>query len=92
MCPCKPWFISERWTKNDIKAHYNAGGLPEYMNFELVKPLWILFKYELCIVGEELIFLNGIPFAIHRTKSRKWIIHPSFIYDNAKKAFKFTTE
>jgi GMP synthase PP-ATPase subunit len=25
--------------KNDIKAHHNAGGLPEYMNFELVKPL-----------------------------------------------------
>ena len=68
--------------KNDIKAHHNAGGLPEYMNFELVKPLWILFKYELCIVGEELIFSNGIPFAIH----------PSFIYDNAKKVFKFTTE
>ena len=38
--------------KKDIKAHHNAGGLSEDMNYESVEPLWILFKDELCIVDE----------------------------------------
>ena len=40
-----------------IKAHHNAGGLPEDMNFELVEPVRILFKDEVRIVGKEL----GLP-------------------------------
>lgn len=34
-----------------IKAHHNAGGLPENMNFELVEPVRILFKDEVRVVG-----------------------------------------
>ncbi len=40
-----------------IKAHHNAGGLPEEMNFELVEPVRILFKDEVRVVGKEL----GLP-------------------------------
>ncbi|MCR5655221.1 MAG: glutamine-hydrolyzing GMP synthase [Lachnospiraceae bacterium] len=40
-----------------IKAHHNAGGLPDDMNFELVEPVRILFKDEVRIVGKEL----GLP-------------------------------
>ena len=40
-----------------IKAHHNAGGLPEDMNFELVEPVRILFKDEVRIFGKEL----GLP-------------------------------
>ena len=40
-----------------IKAHHNAGGLPEEMNFELVEPVKILFKDEVRVVGERL----GLP-------------------------------
>ncbi len=40
-----------------IKAHHNAGGLPEDMNFELVEPVRILFKDEVRVVGKEL----GLP-------------------------------
>ncbi len=40
-----------------IKAHHNAGGLPEDMTFELVEPVKILFKDEVRIVGERL----GLP-------------------------------
>ena len=35
--------------KKDIKAHHNAGGLSENMNFKLVEPVRILFKDEVCI-------------------------------------------
>ena len=38
--------------KKDIKAHHNAGGLSEDVNFKLVEPVRILFKDEVCIVGE----------------------------------------
>ena len=44
---------SEHW----IKAHHNAGGLPEDMNFALVEPVKILFKDEVRIVGKAL----GLP-------------------------------
>ncbi|MBO4636107.1 MAG: glutamine-hydrolyzing GMP synthase [Clostridiales bacterium] len=40
-----------------IKAHHNAGGLPEELNFELVEPVRILFKDEVRVVGKEL----GLP-------------------------------
>lgn len=44
-------------SEKGIKAHHNAGGLPEDMNFELVEPVKILFKDEVRVVGERL----GIP-------------------------------
>ncbi len=44
-------------SENGIKAHHNAGGLPEDMNFALVEPVKILFKDEVRIVGECL----GLP-------------------------------
>ena len=40
-----------------IKAHHNAGGLPEDLNFELVEPVRILFKDEVRMVGKTL----GLP-------------------------------
>jgi len=40
-----------------IKAHHNAGGLPEDMNFKLVEPVRVLFKDEVRVVGKEL----GLP-------------------------------
>lgn len=40
-----------------IKAHHNAGGLPEDMKFELVEPVKILFKDEVRVVGKAL----GLP-------------------------------
>ena len=40
-----------------IKAHHNAGGLPEDLAFELVEPVRILFKDEVRVVGKEL----GLP-------------------------------
>ncbi len=44
-------------SETGIKAHHNAGGLPEDLNFELVEPVRILFKDEVRIVGEAL----GLP-------------------------------
>ena len=44
-------------SEKGIKAHHNAGGLPEDMKFELVEPVKILFKDEVRIVGECL----GLP-------------------------------
>ncbi len=40
-----------------IKAHHNAGGLPDDLNFELVEPVKILFKDEVRVVGSAL----GLP-------------------------------
>ena len=40
-----------------IKAHHNAGGLPEDLDFELVEPVLILFKDEVRMVGSVL----GLP-------------------------------
>ena len=40
-----------------IKAHHNAGGLPEDLSFELVEPVRILFKDEVRVVGKAL----GLP-------------------------------
>lgn len=44
-------------SERGIKAHHNAGGLPEELNFELVEPVKILFKDEVRMVGERL----GLP-------------------------------
>ncbi|MBO4395679.1 MAG: glutamine-hydrolyzing GMP synthase [Eubacterium sp.] len=44
-------------SEKGIKAHHNAGGLPEDMKFELVEPVKILFKDEVRVVGECL----GLP-------------------------------
>ena len=44
-------------TEAGIKAHHNAGGLPEDLQFELVEPVRILFKDEVRVVGKEL----GLP-------------------------------
>ena len=44
-------------SETGIKAHHNAGGLPEDMSFELVEPIKILFKDEVRIIGKEL----GLP-------------------------------
>ena len=39
------------------KAHHNAGGLPEGLNFELVEPVKFLYKDEVRVVGKAL----GLP-------------------------------
>ncbi len=44
-------------SEEGIKAHHNAGGLPEDMNFDLVEPVRILFKDEVRVVGDQL----GLP-------------------------------
>jgi len=44
-------------SEDGIKAHHNAGGLPEDLNFELVEPVKILFKDEVRMVGDAL----GLP-------------------------------
>src|SRR5205823_14464989 len=36
-----------------IKSHHNVGGLPKSMKFELLEPLWALFKDEVREVGVE---------------------------------------
>ncbi len=45
-----------------IKAHHNAGGLPEDLKFELVEPVKILFKDEVRIVGKALGLPDGMVF------------------------------
>ena len=40
-----------------IKAHHNAGGLPEDLQFDLVEPVRVLFKDEVRVVGDQL----GLP-------------------------------
>ena len=44
-------------SERGIKAHHNAGGLPEDMKFELVEPVRPLFKDEVRVVGKQL----GLP-------------------------------
>ena len=44
-------------SEHGIKAHHNAGGLPEDLSFELVEPVRILFKDEVRVVGKTL----GLP-------------------------------
>ena len=44
-------------SEKGIKAHHNAGGLPEDLKFERVEPVRILFKDEVRVVGKAL----GLP-------------------------------
>ena len=44
-------------SEKGIKAHHNAGGLPEDLKFELVEPVRVLFKDEVRVVGKAL----GLP-------------------------------
>ncbi len=45
-----------------IKAHHNAGGLPEDLKFELVEPVRILFKDEVRVVGKALDLPDNMVF------------------------------
>ena len=45
-----------------IKAHHNAGGLPEDLQFELVEPVRILFKDEVRVVGKQLGLPDGMVY------------------------------
>lgn len=47
-------------SEGGIKAHHNAGGLPDDLQFELVEPVRILFKDEVRIIGAAL----GLPDAM----------------------------
>lgn len=49
-------------SEEGIKAHHNAGGLPEDMDFELVEPVRILFKDEVRVVGDELGLPHGMVY------------------------------
>ncbi|MBO4385209.1 MAG: glutamine-hydrolyzing GMP synthase [Clostridia bacterium] len=45
-----------------IKAHHNAGGLPEDLKFSLVEPVRILFKDEVRVVGKALGLPDGMVY------------------------------
>ena len=45
-----------------IKAHHNAGGLPDDLNFALVEPVRILFKDEVRVVGKALGLPDGMVY------------------------------
>lgn len=45
-------------TAKVVKSHHNVGGLPEDLKFELVEPLYYLFKDEVRACGTEL----GLPY------------------------------
>ena len=49
-------------SEGGIKAHHNAGGLPEDLKFELVEPVRILFKDEVRVVGHELGLPDGMVY------------------------------
>ena len=49
-------------SEKGIKAHHNAGGLPEDLNFELVEPVKILFKDEVRVVGKQLDLPDGMVY------------------------------
>ena len=49
-------------SEHGIKAHHNAGGLPEDLDFELVEPVRILFKDEVRVVGEALGLPHGMVY------------------------------
>ena len=49
-------------SEGGIKAHHNAGGLPDDLNFELVEPVRILFKDEVRVVGHKLGLPDGMVY------------------------------
>ena len=58
--------VSVKGPSATIKSHHNVGGLPDYLNLELLEPLRMLFKDEVRKVGETLdlpsTFVNRHPF------------------------------
>ena len=62
-------------SERGIKAHHNAGGLPEDMQFKLVEPVKILFKDEVRIVGKQLGLPDGMVF--RQPPSRATVSKPS---------------
>ena len=48
--------------EHGIKAHHNAGGLPDDLKFELVEPVRILFKDEVRVVGKTLGLPDGMVY------------------------------
>jgi len=55
--------VSVKGPSKTIKSHHNVGGLPDWMDFELIEPLRELFKDEVRVLGTEL----GLPDAlVHR--------------------------
>ncbi len=49
--------VSVKGPSKTIKSHHNVGGLPDWMQFELIEPLRELFKDEVRALGREL----GMP-------------------------------
>ena len=49
-------------SEQGIKAHHNAGGLPDDLSFELVEPVKILFKDEVRVVGKALGLPDGMVY------------------------------
>ena len=49
-------------SEHGIKAHHNAGGLPDDLKFELVEPVRILFKEEVRVVGKTLGLPDGMVY------------------------------
>lgn len=49
--------VSVKGPSKTIKSHHNVGGLPDWMDFELIEPLRELFKDEVRALGVEL----GLP-------------------------------
>jgi GMP synthase (glutamine-hydrolysing) len=49
--------VSVKGPSKVIKTHHNVGGLPDWMDFELIEPLRELFKDEVRLLGLEL----GLP-------------------------------
>ena len=49
-------------SEQGIKAHHNAGGLPDDMSFELVEPVRILFKDEVRMIGDVLGLPHGMVY------------------------------
>jgi len=49
--------VSVKGPSKTIKSHHNVGGLPDWMDFELIEPLRELFKDEVRLLGLEL----GLP-------------------------------
>jgi len=52
--------VSVKGPSKTIKSHHNVGGLPDWMDFELIEPLRELFKDEVRNLGMEL----GLPEAM----------------------------
>lgn len=55
--------VSVKGPSKTIKSHHNVGGLPDWMDFELIEPLRELFKDEVRKLGTELGLPDGL---IHR--------------------------